>query len=97
MSDFSDYLKEADVFLDKQTGKVKEIVLALNDAMPESELLTYLKTHYYPASTIGDNYYTTCANVDSSVAIVYYNKENKYVHFISNENYVCTSLKKVVT
>lgn len=88
LSDFSDYLKEADVFLDKQTGKVAEIILALNDAMPESELLTYLKTHYYPASTIGDNYYTTCANVDSSVAVVYYNKENKCIHFVSSENYV---------
>ena len=88
LSDYSDYLKEADVFLDKQTGKASEIVLALNDAMPESELLSYLKTHYYTAATLGDNYYTTCADVESSSAIVYYNKENKFIHFVKNENYI---------
>lgn len=88
LSDYSDYLKEADVFLNKQNGKVEEIVLAINDAMPESELLTYLKAHYYSAKTIGDNYYTTCADVESSVAVVFYNKENKFIHFINKDNYV---------
>lgn len=88
LSDYSDYLKEADIFLDKQTGKATEIALALNDAMPESELLAYLKAHYYPAPTLGDNYYTTCADVEKSSAVVYYNKAKKFIRFTGTGNYI---------
>lgn len=88
LSAYHDYLTYANVCLDKQTGKVNEITLALNNALSESELLTYLKAHYYEAPTVGDNYYTTSPDVENSAAVLYYDKDKKQVDMAASAYYV---------
>ncbi|MDO4160459.1 MAG: hypothetical protein Q4D41_08395, partial [Prevotellaceae bacterium] len=54
---YHDYIKEVDVFLNQSTGLVEEIQLLFRVGVAESQLLSYLNTHYYTWTY--DSYYTT--------------------------------------
>lgn len=83
-----DHLTGVNVFLDMQSGSVSEITMLLNSAMPESELLSYLKAHYYAATEIGESYYTTGPDVNNSSAVVYYDQAKRYIHFLETDRYI---------
>lgn len=83
LDDFNDYIQEVDVFLNLNTGLVEEIGMCIKPSVPESEILTYLKSHYYDFEEIGPEYYTTAPDIEKSVSVVQYDKENAVVHFLS--------------
>lgn len=81
LSDYNDYLQELDVFLNTETGLVEEMALLLKPAVPESLILSYLKSHYYNSELLGSGYYMTCPTVENSVAVVKFDKEEKCIRF----------------
>ena len=87
LADLNDYVQEVDVFLNLNTGLVEEIGMCLKPSVPESEILTYLKSHYYGYEEIGPEYYTTAPDIEKSVSVVQYDKENAVVHFLPSEVY----------
>lgn len=88
ISDYHDFLSKVDIFLNTKTGKGEEIVLVLKESSSESQILAYLKSHYYENTELGENYYTTCSSKDSSVGIVYYDKSNKVIRYYDTDAYL---------
>lgn len=82
-----DYAKEIDVWLSPNTGLVTNMALVLKSSVPESQILTYMNSHYYIYSALGANYYTTTPDIETSKAVVRYDKENLCVRFLAPENY----------
>lgn len=88
LSDYHDYAEEIDVFLNTNTGLVEEIALVLKSSVPESKILTYMNTHYYTYSALGTYYYITTPDIETSKAVIKYDKDNMCVRFLAPENYI---------
>lgn len=88
ISVLNDVAKEIDVFLDPSTGLVNEMALALKSSVPESQILSYLSTHYYPCTELGSRYYTTRAQVEKSAAVIWYDREDHCIRFLASEKYM---------
>ncbi len=82
--ELSDVASELDVFLNTATGLVDEMILALKSNVPEVQILSYMDSHYYPYDGLGyEHCYTTCPEVENSLAIVRYDKENNCIRFLN--------------
>lgn len=81
ISTYHDIVGEIDIFLNTSTGKTEQIGLALKSSAPESQILSYLNSHYYKYSELGDNYYLTGQTKESSRALVVYDKTNNAIWF----------------
>ena len=92
LADLNDYVQEVDVFLNSNTGLVDEIGMCIKPSVPESEVLSYLKSHYYEFEEIGPGYYTTAPDVEKSTSVIQYDKAKSVVHFISPEIYIWPDL-----
>lgn len=78
----NEIVQETDLFLNTYTGLVEEIGLVLKSGVPESQVIAYMKSHYYPCPDLGDEYYLTCSEVSKSAAIVWYDKSDCVVRFL---------------
>jgi len=85
---YNDLAKEIDVFLDSSTGLVDEMGLVLKYGVVEEQILSYMKSHYYPYSVLGSEYYTTSPELENSSAVVRYDKRNNCIRFISRFYYI---------
>lgn len=84
LSNDNDYSQELDVFLNLETGLVEEMALVLKPDVPESQILSYLNSHYYSYDLLGAGYYLTCPTIENSVSVVKYEKEEKCIRFFSS-------------
>lgn len=87
VSDLHDYLDDVYVWMDKTTGFVNHIALQLKSAAPESQVLSYIKNHYYEFSAFGNTTYTTGTDFKSSKATVGYVSDTRMVHFTLGKNF----------
>lgn len=83
----NDYADEIDIFLDEHTGLVDQMALVIKKDIPESLLLNYLKSHYYPSADLGSEFYTTSSTIEKSISVVYYDKAKKVVRFYASDMY----------
>lgn len=67
---------EVDVFLDLTNGKANMVGIVLRDDYPESAILSYMDSHYYIQSDLGELYYSDKQSVMDSNVILVYDKEN---------------------
>lgn len=85
--ELNDFADELDIFLDNNTGLVDQMALVLKESLPESLLLNYLKSHYYPCTDLGPEYYTTSSVIGKSIAVIFYDKESKTIRFYNSAPY----------
>lgn len=83
---YHDLASEIDLFLNKKTGLVDEMAMALRSSAAVSEIESYLASHYYPCSELGADYYTTGPTVEQSACVVRYDKTNKCIRFLTKNN-----------
>lgn len=83
---YHDLASEIDLWLNKKTGLVNEMGLALRSTASVSEVESYLASRYYPCSELGAEYYTTGPIVEQSACIVRYDKTNKCIRFLTQNN-----------
>lgn len=83
---YHDMASEIDLWLNKKTGLVDEMALALRSSVAVSEIENYLASRYYPCSELGAEYYTTGPTIEQSASIVRYDKSNKCIRFITKDN-----------
>ena len=82
--ELNDIASELDVFLNTSTGLVDEMALALKSNVPEAQILSYMDAHYYPYDGLRyEHCYTTGPEVETSMAIVRYDKENNCIRFLN--------------
>ena len=67
-----------------------EIALTLKKGVPESQIKSYIDSHYYEFTAFGQTLYTTSDEIRKSVAMVTYDKANNAIHFLSPDNYPWT-------
>lgn len=83
---YHDMASEIDLWLNKKTGLVDEMGLALRSGAAVSEVESYLAARYYPCSELGAEYYTTGPTIEQSTCIVRYDKTNKCIRFLTKDN-----------
>jgi hypothetical protein len=82
-----DVLDHTNVYINKEKGVATEVDLYIKESVSESEILTYMNSHYYKLGESGTNvYYTTQETVDDSRSIILYDKEEKIVVFWDKED-----------
>lgn len=87
LSTTSAYVNQVNVLVNNETGFINEIVLSLKDSAPVSEVLRYLKSHYYTLDFLGDNHYATCSELKNSSSIIVYNEQNRTINFVQPSSY----------
>lgn len=77
-----DYIDITKVYLCPEDGMVTEVQLLLKESVPESEILSYMNSHYYKITEDASYvFYSSIEDQKSSKAIIAYNKSEKCVIF----------------
>lgn len=83
------YIDMVKVFVDKKQDIINEIQLVLKESIPEAQILSYMDSRYYKMKE--DNmyvFYSTFSDVNTSKAIVAYNKSDKTVYILETQNFL---------
>lgn len=83
-----DYIDITKVYLCPVEGIVTEIQLLAKEAVPESEILAYMNSHYYKFQESGDYvFYSNIEDYVNSKAIIAYSKSTKTIFLNETEHF----------
>lgn len=86
---YHDVVDMTKTYICPEDGMVEEIQLVLKEDVPESEILSYMNSHYYKFAEADEYvYYSTIENMENSKSVICYNKATKEIIFVETQHFL---------